>query len=100
MYGSIARFLVCKGYFGKGDGLNARENHALIGKLMYLFQLGMNHNQHGVYAADGRIEAGKKLPLMDVGASFYSNLILLNHSCSPNTIRINEGNRVRQYSHM
>ena len=54
----------------------------------------MNHNQHGVYAADGKIEAGKKLPLTDVGATFYPNLVLLNHSCSPNTIRINEGNRV------
>ena len=48
----------------------------------------------GVYAADGKIEAGKKLPLTDVGASFYPNLVHLNHSCAPNTLRINKGHRV------
>ena len=49
----------------------------------------------GVYAADGKIEAGKKLPLLDIGAAYYSNIVLFNHSCAPNTIRINQGNRVR-----
>ena len=48
----------------------------------------------GVYAANGKIEAGKKLPLTDVGASFYPNLIYFNHSCAPNTLRINKGHRV------
>ena len=56
----------------------------------------MNHNQHGVYAADGKIEAGKKLPLVDIGASHYSNLVLFNHSCAPNTVRINKGHRVNR----
>ena len=50
----------------------------------------------GIYAADGKIETGKKLPLVDVGASFYPNLVLLNHSCSPNTVRINQGKTVRR----
>ena len=50
----------------------------------------------GIYAADGKIETGKKLPLVDVGASFYPNLVLLNHSCSPNTVRINQGKIVRR----
>ena len=52
----------------------------------------------GVYAANGKIEAGKKLPLTDVGASFYPNLIYFNHSCAPNTLRINKGHRVSNTS--
>ena len=47
-----------------------------------------------MYEAQGAIEAGKKLPLVDVGAAFYPNMVLLNHSCCPNTIRINQGKKV------
>lgn len=90
----LLRFLVTKGYFNEDSKtLAASENQSYIGKLLYMFQLGMNHNQHGVYAADGKIEAGKKLPLLDIGAAYYSNIVLFNHSCAPNTIRINQGNR-------
>ena len=29
----------------------------------------------GFYRADGAIEAGKKLPMVDVGAAFYPNMV-------------------------
>ena len=53
-----------------------------------------------MYEAQGAIEAGKKLPLVDVGAAFYPNMVLLNHSCCPNTIRINQGKKVFGKLHM
>ena len=54
------------------------------------------------------IEAGKKLPIVDVGSAFYPNMVslnilqqhvntqcttqvLFNHACCPNTLRINRG---------
>ena len=65
-----------------------------MGRLLFEFQLGINYNQHGVYRAEGRVEAGKKLPLVDVGAAFYPNILLLNHSCCPNTLKINQGRKL------
>ena len=90
----LLRFLICNGYFGKESSLKVTNDQLFVGTLLFMFQLGMNHNQHGVYTADGKIEAGKKLPLTDVGAAYYSNIVLFNHSCAPNTIRINQGHRV------
>jgi len=91
----LLRFLVCSGYFPGEDEqtLNMTEEHCFIGKLLFQFQCGITYNQHGVYEAQGAIEAGKKLPLVDVGAAFYPNMVLLNHSCCPNTLRINEGRK-------
>jgi hypothetical protein len=40
------------------------------------------------------LEAGKKIPLLDIGAGVYPTTILFNHSCTPNTLRINQGTRV------
>ena len=40
------------------------------------------------------IEAGKKLPLADIGSGVYPTTIFFNHSCEPNTVRINQGPRV------
>ena len=47
----LLRFLICNGYFEREDSnlKSATENQIFIGKLLYIFQLGMNHNQHGVY---------------------------------------------------
>ena len=40
------------------------------------------------------IEAGKKIPLADIGSGVYPTTIFFNHSCAPNTVRINQGPRV------
>ena len=43
---------------------------------------------------DGALEAGKKIPLLDIGAGVYPTTLFFNHSCAPNTLRINQGTRV------
>ena len=40
------------------------------------------------------MEAGKRIPLTDIGAGVYPTTIFFNHSCAPNTVRINMGKRV------
>ena len=45
---------------------------------------------------DGALEAGKKIPLLDIGAGVYPTTLFFNHSCAPNTLRINQGTRVRK----
>ena len=44
---------------------------------------------------DGALEGGKKIPLLDIGAGVYPTTLFFNHSCTPNTLRINQGTRVR-----
>ena len=46
---------------------------------------------------DGALEGGKKIPLLDIGAGVYPTTLFFNHSCSPNTLRINQGTRVRNF---
>jgi len=41
------------------------------------------------------MEAGKRIPLTDIGSGVYPTTIFFNHSCAPNTVRINMGKRVR-----
>jgi hypothetical protein len=48
---------------------------------------------------DGPIEAGKKIPLLDIGSGVYPSTIFFNHSCAPNTVRINQGTRVSYLYH-
>lgn len=36
------------------------------------------------------MEAGKRIPLLDIGAGVYPTTLFFNHSCAPNTIRINQ----------
>ena len=47
---------------------------------------------------DGALEAGKRIPLLDIGAGVYPTTLFFNHSCAPNTLRINQGTRVSKYS--
>ncbi len=42
----------------------------------------------------GALEAGKRLPLLDIGAGVYPTTLFFNHACAPNTVRINQGTRV------
>ena len=46
---------------------------------------------------ENNMEAGKKLPLTDIGAGCYPTTIFFNHSCAPNTVRINMGKRVKYF---
>ena len=47
-----------------------------------------------LFEVDGALEAGKKIPLLDIGAGVYPTTLFFNHSCAPNTLRINQGTRV------
>ena len=44
--------------------------------------------------SEKELEPGKRIPLTDIGAGCYPTTIFFNHSCSPNTVRINQGKRV------
>ncbi|XP_023328860.1 SET and MYND domain-containing protein 4, partial [Eurytemora carolleeae] len=90
----IRRFFQELGYFGQ-PSLPAKLSSAekLIGRLLYQFQCGIKFNQHGVYQAEN-VEAGKNPSLFDVGTSVYPTLLLFNHSCCPNTFRINDGKKI------
>ena len=47
---------MCQGYFGEEDkdAKKITESQLLIGRLLFIFQLGMNFNQHGNLAAHTR----------------------------------------------
>ena len=105
----MRRFLISGGYFGPNPSSsgNLTKEQTFLGRLLTIFQCGINYNQHGetsnffslrpicsskycrhlsktfsgIYQAEGVIEAGKKLPIVDVGSAFYPNMV----SC---TIRI------------
>ena len=44
--------------------------------------------------AEKELQPGKRIPITDIGAGCYPTTIFFNHSCSPNTVRINQGKRV------
>ncbi len=89
----LLKCLMQAGYFGQSDALPGKDE-LLIGRLLYRFQMGIQYNLHSVYQVSGAIEAGKKIPLEDIGAGVYPTTIFFNHSCAPNTVRINQGPRV------
>jgi len=88
----LLRYLICAGYFPPSPpSVSLTPDQIFLGSLIFRVTCGINYNQHGIYRAESVIEAGKKLPLTDVGAAFYPTMVLLNHSCCPNTLRINHG---------
>ena len=44
--------------------------------------------------SETELQPGKRIPLTDIGAGCYPTTIFFNHSCAPNTVRINQGKRV------
>ena len=50
--------------------------------------------------SEPELQPGKRIPLTDIGAGCYPTTIFFNHSCAPNTVRINQGKRVCHLSHM
>lgn len=93
----LLRFLREMNYFSNtskttSDDLSPEEQ--FIGRLLHKFQCGMKYNQHGIYQTETNVEVGKKLPLVSSGIGVYPTLLFFNHSCSPNTLRINDGNMV------
>ena len=70
------------------------EDESYIIQLLFHFQTGIQYNLHGIYQIEGALEAGKKIPLVDIGAGVYPTTLFFNHSCAPNTLRINQGSRV------
>ena len=53
-----------------------------------------NHIENFLKVDEHKMEAGKRIPLTDIGAGVYPTTIFFNHSCAPNTVRINMGKRV------
>ena len=54
---------MCQGYFGDEDkdAKKITESQLLIGRLLFIFQLGMNFNQHGNLAAQTRRQLFKDI---------------------------------------
>ena len=103
----MRRFLISGGYFGPNPSSsgNLTKEQTFLGRLLTIFQCGINYNQHGetsnffslrpicsskycrhlsktfsgIYQAEGVIEAGKKLPIVDVGSAFYPNMVSCMH---------------------
>lgn len=94
------RYLICSGYCGPCPsptnplsseqaflGRSASLQHVFLSiifdlRLLVTFQCGINYNQHGIYKAEGKIEAAKKLPVVDVGAAFYPTMVTIMGECS------------------
>merc|ERR1711962_1361719 len=97
----LLKCLQASGYFVQaesGDKSNSDELSKVelyIGKLLFHFQTGIQYNLHAVYqVAEKELQPGKRIPLTDIGAGCYPTTIFFNHSCSPNSVRINQGKRV------
>jgi len=87
------------GYFGDketsyGAALSTQE--ALIANIVYFMQEGIQYNLHTVDEVKPSNLTGIASPqLREVGCAVFPTLLLLNHSCEPNTLRINaNGNQV------
>jgi hypothetical protein len=57
----------------------------VIAGLLYRLQLGVMFNVYSIYHVSGNFSAD--IPLSVVGSGVYKDLVLLNHSCAPNTSR-------------
>jgi len=83
------------GFFDqKNDRETLTEDEKYIGRLLFHFQCGIQYNLHTVYQVEGQLEATKRIPLQDIGSGCYPTTLFFNHSCAPNTVRINQGPRV------
>jgi hypothetical protein len=58
----------------------------VIMSLLNRFQLGITFNVHSIYRVSGNLSG--EIPLGMIGSGVYQDLILLNHSCAPNTTRL------------
>ncbi len=58
----------------------------VITSLLNRFQLGITFNVHSIYRVSGNLSG--EIPLGMIGSGVYQDLILLNHSCAPNTTRL------------
>jgi len=92
----LIRFLQETNYFSKpcSSDENLTREEVLVGRIIYQLQAVIKYNQHALYQVEKKIEAGKNLNLVDSGTAVYPTLLLFNHSCAPNTLRINRGNKV------
>lgn len=92
----LLKCLKAAGYFGgePTSQLHLTPEEVFIGKLLFHFQCGIQYNLHTIYQVNGIMEPSKRIPLQDIGSGVYPTTLFFNHSCAPNTIRVNQGPRV------
>eukprot|EP00094_Tigriopus_californicus_P006260 TCALIF_06026-PA protein Name:"Similar to SMYD4 SET and MYND domain-containing protein 4 (Pongo abelii)" AED:0.08 eAED:0.08 QI:8/0.66/0.25/1/0.33/0.5/4/0/663 len=92
----LLKCLKAGGYFGgePTTQLQLSPDELFIGKLLFHFQCGIQYNLHTIYQVNGVMEPSKRIPLQDIGSGVYPTTLFFNHSCAPNTIRVNQGPRV------
>lgn len=93
----LLKCLIAAGYFGPTElgSSSLTSDQLYIGELLFHFQTGIQYNLHAVYQVSEKdLTPGKRIPLSDIGAGVYPTTIFFNHSCAPNTVRINQGKRV------
>merc|ERR1719469_634269 len=81
------------GYFGQktspyGVQMSKEENH--VGQIMFHIQEGIQYNLHSVDELEsGNVCSGLSAPqVKEIGTSIYPTLLLLNHPCETNTVRL------------
>jgi len=81
------------GYFGPKTspyGVQMSRDELHVAQIMFHIQEGIQYNLHTVDELEsGNVCSGLSAPqVKEVGTSIYPTLLLLNHSCEPNTVRL------------
>lgn len=91
------------GYFGEKQtpfGGTMSKEETILSRVVYHFQEGIQYNLHSVDEVVKSKLSGIASPqLSEVGCGVFPSLLLLNHSCEPNTVRISaNGNQVLMFA--
>ena len=88
------------GYFGPKEtpyGATMNQSEATISEMLFHIQEGVQYNLHQVcgVVSDSALSGITSPHTLEFGSALFPTLLLLNHSCEANTLRINvDGNKV------